>query len=107
MKSKVGLDTKTYKSEDELRTDENINIVNDIRNSSIPVEQRFDHFAKIYTEFKERFPFLYKLACKKDFDYNHFNYMMNMRSQVINKDKTVEDASKEVGNTFYNMYMKK
>ena len=105
--SRVGLNTKTYISDSQLRNDEIIKIIEDIQKSSIDYNDKESHFSNIYPEFKENYPFLFSMACKPNFDYKKFNYMMNLRTEIINKNLTVEDASKEVGTKFYNMYMKK
>lgn len=105
--SRVGLDTKTYISDEQLRNDEIIKIIEDIQKSPIDYKDKETHFSNIYPDFKEIYPFLFSMACKPNFDYNKFNYMMNLRNEIINKNLTVEDASKTVGTKFYNMYMKK
>ena len=42
-----------------------------------------------------------------DFDWKSFNYMINMRNNIINNNMTSEEASKKVGQDWYDKYVKK
>lgn len=63
-------------------------------------------FERKYPAFVERYPFLFALACAPDFDAHRFNYMMSLREQVQSRDRTAEDASKEVGQVLFDEYVK-
>lgn len=80
-------------------------IVKDIQSSkSRDVSARKTVYEAKYPSFAESYPMLFDMACGLDFDYAKFNMMMSIREQIANKDRTVEDASKEIGQKFYTMY---
>ena len=47
------------------------------------------------------------MACRENFEYEKFDYMMRVRGQIAAKSRTVESASVEIGQNFYDMYVKK
>lgn len=63
-------------------------------------------FRKRHPEFAESYPALFEMACRPGFDMNRFIYMMEMREKVMQRERTVEDASMEVGQALFNEYVK-
>jgi len=58
--------------------------------------------------FEERYPMLYAMVTKEEgFDYNSLEYFLNMRNKIIKNELSVEDASKEVGQVWFDKYYKK
>lgn len=58
--------------------------------------------------FEERYPMLYAMVTKEEgFDYSSLEYFLNMRNKIIKNELTVEDASKEVGQIWFDKYYKK
>jgi hypothetical protein len=55
--------------------------------------------------FLERYPMLFDMATRNDFDYNSLNYFLNMRDKIINDQISFENASKEVGQTWFNKHV--
>ena len=90
-----------------LTNDEITEIVNDITSSTLPLKEKELHFSQKYEKFCEYLPFLFKMACEPVFDKATFAFMLSMRSKVMEKNMTEHDASKEVGQKFYDRYMKK
>jgi hypothetical protein len=73
-------------------------IINNIKNSD-------DVRIKL---FKERYPMLFDMVTKKEgFDYSSFEYFLMMRDKIIKKELTSEDASKHVGQVWFDKYYKK
>jgi len=61
-----------------------------------------------FSSFAERYPILFDMATRNDtFDWNFFNYFMNMRSKIINDELTTEKASVIVGQNAFDKYIKK
>jgi|LakMenEpi03Aug12_release.lakeMendotaPanAssembly.Ray.scaffolds.fasta_scaffold04684_32 hypothetical protein len=60
-----------------------------------------------FSFFSERYPMLFELAIRDDQDFNWTNltYMLNMRNKIINDELTPENASKIVGNEWFNKYV--
>lgn len=89
-----------------ISNEEIIEMVKDMTSSKLSVKEKESHFSKKYYEFYENFPFLFKMACEPNFDNKTFQYMLNMRSKVINNNMSEFEASKEVGQKFFDKYMK-
>lgn len=89
-------------SQDSIRT-----IVNEIQKTPKNKEKRVEYFTVKYADFADKYPILFDMACREDFDFEKFNYMMRIRGQIASKQRTIEHASVEVGQKFFNMYMKK
>ena len=57
--------------------------------------------------FEERYPMLYAMVTKEEgFDYASLEYFLNMRNKIIKNELSVEDASKEVGQVWFDKYYK-
>lgn len=73
-------------------------IINNIKNSN-------DVRIKLFTE---RYPMLFDMVTKKEgFDYSSFEYFLTMRDKIIKKELTSDDASKHVGQVWFDKYYKK
>lgn len=73
-------------------------IINNIKNSD-------DVRIKLFTE---RYPMLFDMVTKKEgFDYPSFEYFLTMRDKIIKKELTSDDASKVVGQVWFDKYYKK
>lgn len=55
--------------------------------------------------FVERYPMLFDMATKEVFDFNSLNYFLGMRDKIINEQLSFENASKEVGQTWFNKHV--
>jgi hypothetical protein len=98
---------------DGLTNEELIKNINDIikRKKEITYIDDNDKFEKLKNEFPsfaERYLMLFEMVIRDgDFDWNSFNYMINMRNKIINDKMTTEEASKKVGQDWYDKYVKK
>ena len=73
-------------------------IINNIKNSN-------DVRIKLFTE---RYPMLFDMVTKKEgFDYSSLEYFLTMRDKIIKKEITSDDASKHVGQVWFDKYYKK
>lgn len=71
-------------------------------------ESKVSDLENEYKTFVERYPILFDMAARNDtFDWNFFNYFMNMRTKIINDELTTEKASVIVGQNAYDKYVKK
>ena len=96
-----------YMDDTQLSQDSIKNIISEIQRTPQNKEKRVEYFTLKYADFAERYPILFDMACRDEFDYEKFNYMMRIRGQIEKKERTIEHASVEVGQKFYDMYMKK
>jgi hypothetical protein len=98
---------------DGMTNEELVNIINDIlkRKKEISFKDDNDKFEQLKNEFPkfaERYIMLFEMVIRDgDFDWNSFNYMINMRNKIINNNMTTEEASKKVGQDWYDKYIKK
>jgi len=90
-----------------LSSDEIFAIVNDIRTIGGRTKDRSREAAKRYPEFQQRYPFLFDMVCADDFDYQRFQYMMNMKARVDATQMTQEQAATKIGQDLFNVYVKK
>lgn len=61
-----------------------------------------------YKFFIDRYPMLFEMVSKEaGFDYSSFEYFLSMREEIIKKNITSEEASKQVGQVWFDKYYKK
>lgn len=61
-----------------------------------------------YKFFVDRYPMLFEMVSKEaGFDYSSFEYFLSMREEIIKKNITSEEASKQVGQVWFDKYYKK
>ena len=57
--------------------------------------------------FEQRYPMLYQMVTKEEgFEYKSFEYFLKMREGIIQNQMTSDDASKIVGQQWYDKYCK-
>ena len=57
--------------------------------------------------FEERYPMLYSMVTKEEgFEYSSLEYFLQMREKIINNQLSSEQASKEVGQVWFDKYYK-
>jgi len=57
--------------------------------------------------FEERYPMLYAMVTKEEgFEYSSLEYFLGMRDKIINNQLSSEQASKEVGQVWFDKYYK-
>tara|TARA_B100000795_G_scaffold219317_1_gene173594 strand:- start:11988 stop:12362 length:375 start_codon:yes stop_codon:yes gene_type:complete len=57
--------------------------------------------------FESRYPLLYEMITRdQGFDYNNLEYFFKMRENIIQNKMTGEDASKIIGQVWYDKYCK-
>ena len=58
--------------------------------------------------FEERYPMLFAMVTKEEgFEYSSLEYFLGMRDKIINNQLSSEQASKEVGQVWFDKYYKK
>jgi hypothetical protein len=57
--------------------------------------------------FEERYPMLYAMVTKEEgFEYSSLEYFLEMREKIVNNQLTSEQASKVVGQVWFDKYYK-
>jgi hypothetical protein len=55
--------------------------------------------------FADRYPMLFEMSTRPDFSYEHLNYFLNKREEIINDQVSSEDASKTVGKEWFDKFV--
>ena len=58
-----------------------------------------------YKIFFERYPLLFEMCTRQEFDFNILNYFLQMRENIINNQISNEDASKQIGKEWFDKYV--
>jgi hypothetical protein len=96
--------------EDGMTTSDIRKTVNTIRQyiekgGSTSMEDRINKLKQDHSFFSERYPMLFDMCVRPDFDFNSLNYFLQKRDEIIEKNKSVDDVSKEVGQDWFNKYV--
>ena len=69
-------------------------------------DQLIQTLQKDYEFFAQRYPILFNMACtSQSFDYESLEYFLNMRDNIINDKISSEDASKKVGQEWFDKFV--
>jgi hypothetical protein len=61
-----------------------------------------------FKSFEERYPMLFDMVTKKEgFNYESLEFFLSMRDKIITNQISTEDASKHVGQVWFDKYYKK
>jgi hypothetical protein len=69
------------------------------------VVNKVEHFAERYKNFVEKYPVLYLSLCKPGFDMAKLKYMLGIIDEVNNQDRTIDDATKMIGQQLFDEYV--
>lgn len=81
-------------------------IVEEMIRSPGTVKDREREFQAKYPHFAERYPMLFKMACKPDFDQGRFDYILQMMTRVKNNDMSYDKATQQFGQDMFDTYIK-
>lgn len=101
MKGKRERDTETHMTTEEIKK-----IVMEMVCAAGTVKEKDAIFHRRYPEFAERYPALFEMACTPGFDIQKLFFMLELRDKIDARERTVEDASKEVGQALFDEYVK-
>lgn len=96
--------------EDGMTTSDIRKTVNTIRQyiekgGSTSMEDRIKKLQQDHSFFVQRYPMLFDMCVRSDFDFNSLNYFLQKRDEIIEKNKSVDDVSKQVGQEWFNKYV--
>ncbi len=69
------------------------------------LDDRVKKLREDHTFFVERYPMLFEMCTKPDFNFQYLNYFLNKRDEIINDKISSEDASKIVGQEWFNKFV--
>lgn len=65
------------------------------------IEQKIEYLKLTEKFFVERYPFLFEMCIQDNFNYETLDYFLNMRDNIINNKMSSEEASKKVGQEWF------
>lgn len=66
---------------------------------------KIDKLKQDYSFFAERYPMLFDMCTRTDFNYQHLNYFLSKRDEIISDKISSEDASIQVGQEWFDKYV--
>lgn len=73
--------------------------------SSASLDEKITYLRGEQESFVERYPMLFEMCIKPDFNYEHLNYFLQMRDDIINDKISSEDASIKVGKEWFDKFV--
>ncbi len=109
-KRRIAIDSKKDFVEDGMDTAEIRKTVQQIRayiekGGSATLEDRITQLQQDHSFFVERYPILFEMCTRSDFNFNHFNYFLNKREEIINDKISSEEQSKKVGKEWFDKFV--
>lgn len=75
------------------------------KGGSTPMEDRIKKLQQDHSFFSERYPMLFDMCVRPDFDINSLNYFLQKRDEIIEQNASVDDVSKQIGQEWFNKYV--
>lgn len=69
------------------------------------LEDRLTQLQQEHSFFAERYPVLFEMCTRPDFNFNHLNYFLNKRDEIIQDKVTSEEQSKKVGKEWFDKFV--
>lgn len=76
-----------------------------MKGGNLSLEDRINKLKLEHKFFVERYPMLFEMSVQKEFNYDNLNFFLNMRDKVINDNISSEDASKKIGQIWFDKYV--
>ncbi len=75
------------------------------KGGSTPLEDRVTKLQSDYPFFVERYPVLFDMAIRPDFNYEFLNYFLSKRDDIIADRISTDDASRKVGQEWFDRFV--
>jgi len=69
------------------------------------LEERIEQLKQDHPFFVERYPLLFEMSTRADFNFNHLNYFLSKRDDIIDDKLSNEDAAKVVGKEWFDKFV--
>lgn len=69
------------------------------------IDEKTQKIKEEHSFFCKRYPLLFDMCLKPDFNYDHLNYFLRMRDQVISDKLSSEEASIQVGKEWFDKFV--
>ena len=77
------------------------------KGGSTSLEDRVAQLKLEHSFFEERYPMLFEMCTRPDFNMDNLNYFLNKRDEIIENRISTEDASKQIGKEWFDKYVDK
>lgn len=74
--------------------------VKEIRNSNCDKSE----LKSKYSDFANQFPTLFEMVISDNFNFDEFQYMLDMRQKMLDGNETLETASNKISTIFFHKY---
>lgn len=75
------------------------------KNGAASLTDRVTKLKSDHAFFVERYPMLFDMCTKPDFNYENLNYFLQMRDRIIADKISADDASKQIGKEWFDKYV--
>lgn len=75
------------------------------KGGNMSMEDRVNKLKSEHAFFADRYPMLFDMCIKPDFNYDHLNYFLTMRDKIIDNKISADDASKQVGKEWFDKFV--
>lgn len=75
------------------------------KRDSMNTENKVKFLQGQLSAFYERYPMLFDMATRDDFNFENLNFFLRMREKIIDDKMTAEEASKQVGKIWFDKYV--
>ena len=89
-----------------LSSEEILTIVTEISQFNWSQKEKQRVYRKKFPEFVEKYPILFEMSTKDNFDFQRLKFMLSLRNGIDNQSISQHDASVKVGQVLYNAYVK-
>ena len=66
------------------------------KGGSTPLDDRINKLQADHAFFVERYPMLFDMCVRPDFDFNNLNYFLQKRDEIIENKVSCDEASKQI-----------
>ena len=69
------------------------------------LDEKTEKLKQEHAFFYERYPLLFDMCLRPDFSYDHLNYFLRMRDQIIQDKMSSDEASVQVGKEWFDKFV--
>lgn len=68
-------------------------------------ENKVEYLKSNHKLFAERYPMLFEMCLTQEFSFSDLDYFLNMRERVLNDQVSMEKASEQIGQEWFDKYV--
>jgi hypothetical protein len=75
------------------------------KGGSTSLEDRIEQLKIDCAKFEDRYPMLFEMCSRQEFNMENLNYFLKKRDDIIENRISVDDASKQIGKEWFDKYV--